>query len=194
MGRVVVVLRCLLHISLKLKAMGPHQHQSDLFLAQSAKGFGGSVLDSGAMDLELQLDSQPCGQTVLDDPGPFHPSDDNVDENTDDVLVVEEQLLPTLPVEMESAKKRQKVDEPITQCKDQIKWVGSVPFVLDHATQKIHCGNAVMRRTKVGGMTIIHCLTNCCILEGHSDGEACVCFCHLLAKSYQHQWPTSIEG
>ena len=130
-------------------------------------------------------DSQPCGPTVLDDPGPFHSDDDSPE------------LLPSLPVE-ESAQKKQKVEEPVaktTRMLDQIKWVGTVPFVLCHATQKIHCGHSVMCKSRMGGLTVIHCLTNCCTLGGHSDGEKCGCFCHLLAKSYQHEWPpTSIEG
>ena len=141
--------------------------------------------------MDLEPDSQPCGPTVLDDPGPFHPSDDDVEGATEDVMVVGEQLPPTLP--MESAKKKQKVDAaPPTQCKDQIKWVGCVPFVLDHRTQKIHCGNAIMYKTRSEGLTVIHCLTSCCILGGHADGQGCSCFCHLLANSYKHEWPDSL--
>jgi hypothetical protein len=134
------------------------------------------------------LDSQPHGLTVLDDPYP------ESEDSQDDVLVVEGQVA-HLPVE--HANKKQKLEEPVpvARCLDQIKWVGSVPFVLSHDSQKIHCGNSVMCRTKVGDLTVIHCLTNCCILGGHPDGQKCSCFCHLLAKSYQYQWPpTSIEG
>ena len=134
------------------------------------------------------LDSQPRGLTVLDDPYP------ESEDSQDDVMVVEEQVA-HLPAE--HVCKKQKLDEPVpvAKCLDQIKWVGSVPFVLSHGSQKIHCGRSVMCRTKVGDLTVVHCLTNCCILGGHPDGQNCGCFCHLLAKSYQYQWPpTSIEG
>ena len=116
------------------------------------------------------------------------------EDSQDDVMVVEEQVA-HLPAE--HVCKKQKLDEPVpvAKCLDQIKWVGSVPFVLSHGSQKIHCGRSVMCRTKVGDLTVVHCLTNCCILGGHPDGQNCGCFCHLLAKSYQYQWPpTSIEG
>ena len=136
------------------------------------------------------LDSQPHGLTVLDDPYP------DSEDSQDDVVVVEGQVA-HLPVENHAIKKQKLSEpEPVPKCLDQIKWVGSVPFVLSHTSQKIYCGNSVMYRTKVGDLTVVHCLTNCCSLGGHPDSDGnCGCFCHLLAKSYQYQWPpTSIEG
>ena len=163
-------------------------------------------------------DSQPCGLTVLDDPGPFHDDDGAGDSQEPLPVTASQEPVPGIagqeplvvsgsqeplavsgsqepvPVNVvENPMKKQKVE---TRCRDQIKWVGTVPFVLAHETQRIHCGNSVMCRTKVGDLTVIHCLTHCCSLGGHPKGvNKCGCFCHLLAQSYQYQWPpASIEG
>ena len=139
------------------------------------------------MVLSTMLDAESQPVVALDeghahdDPQHEMPPPTNID--------IEERTPPTLPIVVGQLHKRPRFQESEREghpsCRDKIKWIGDVPFVLHARTGKIFCGECSMYKEVVAGEARIVCCRNCCNSAGGPFGSLyCNCFCHLLAKTY----------
>lgn len=68
---------------------------------------------------------------------------------------------------------KQRILEPPPICKDQIKWIGDLVYVLRGSTQLVYCGKSIMALDRFdSGRTVVRCLT----CEDSGISPDCLCF------------------
>ena len=74
---------------------------------------------------------------------------------------------------LEPQPKHQRILEPPPTCKDQIKWIGDLVYVLRGSTQLVYCGKSIMALDSFdSGRTAVRCLT----CEDSGISPDCLCF------------------
>ncbi len=98
---------------------------------------------------------------------------------------------PALPIHQPSKRARVQLqpENVGVECKDRVKWVGSIPFVQCGRTGVIYSGRSSMNRIHHSGynaVTVV-CGEECCVFSGQAYGGLCTCLCHELAKDYSRR-------